>query len=291
MQLYVITGMSGAGKSLVVKQFEDMGFYCVDNLPPSLIPKMIEISGQSGGKMDSLALGIDIRGGELLNELIPGLNELDHMGIDYKVLFLEANDKTLIKRYKESRRTHPLAVGGRIPAGLALERVSLESIKSIATWVIDTSSLRVAQLREEIFRIVRDSEVFPGIVISIISFGFKYGLPMDTDLVFDVRFTPNPFYEQELREMTGLSAKVSEYVFSFEETRQFLDKLVDMLVFLVPYYIREGKTQLEVGIGCTGGQHRSVAIAAELKSRLEANGSRVIVEHRDIERAAVKNFV
>ena len=291
MQLYVITGMSGAGKSLVVKQFEDMGFYCVDNLPPSLMPKIIEICKQAEGKMDNVALVMDIRGGALLNELIPGLNELSQMGVTYKIIFLEASDKTLIKRYKESRRSHPLAPEGRILAGLAQERVSLRSIKTIATWVIDTSSLRISELREDIYRLVKDAEGFPGIVINILTFGYKYGLPLDTDLVFDVRFITNPFYEPELRELTGLSVKVSDYVLGFGETREFMDRLTDMLVFLIPYYKREGKSQLEIAIGCTGGQHRSVSIGMELKRRLEARGNRVITEHRDIDRAETARTV
>jgi UPF0042 nucleotide-binding protein len=276
--------MSGAGKSLVVKQFEDMGFYCVDNLPPSLMTKIIEICLHAGGKMEKLALVMDIRGGTLLNELIPGLKELDQMNIAYKILFLEASDHTLVKRYKESRRSHPLAPEGRILAGISEERESLEHIKSIATWVVDTSSFRNARLREEIFKIVEHEAEFPGIIINILTFGFKYGIPMDSDLVFDVRFTPNPFYIPELREMTGLSQKVSEYVFGFTETVTFLDRLFDMLVYLIPYYKREGKSQLEIGVGCTGGKHRSVAIAAELKRRLDAQGSRVILEHRDIDK-------
>jgi UPF0042 nucleotide-binding protein len=209
------------------------------------------------------------------------------MGISYKILFLEASDKTLVKRYKELRRPHPLAHEGRVLAGLEQERVSLESIKGVATWIIDTSNFRAVQLREEIFRLVRDSEGFPGIVISVLTFGYKYGLPMDTDLVFDVRFTPNPFYEPELKEMTGLSAKVSDYVFGFAETLEFMERLVGMLAFLIPFYKREGKSQLEIGIGCTGGQHRSVAVGMELKRRLEAQGNRVIIEHRDIDRAGV----
>ena len=285
MRIYVITGMSGAGKSLVLKQFEDMGYFCVDNLPPSLVPKIIDICIQAGGKMDNLALGIDIRGGVLLNELIPTLLELDEMAVAYKILFLEASDKTLVKRYKESRRAHPLAPEGRILAGLEQERVSLESIKSVATWIIDTSSFRPVQLREEIIRLVEDAGGFPGIVINILTFGYKYGLPMDMDLVFDVRFTPNPFYITELKEMTGLNAKVSDYVFDFAETGTFMDKLADLLVFLIPYYKREGKSQLEIGVGCTGGQHRSVAIGMELKRLLETNGNRVFIEHRDIDRA------
>lgn len=284
MQLYIITGMSGAGKTLLVKQFEDMGYYCVDNLPPSLIPKILEICVQAGGKMDKLALVMDIRGGALLNELIPGLKEPDRLGIPYKILFLEASDQTLVKRYKERRRPHPLAPAGRILDGIAEERAALGSIKNVATWVIDTSNFSAAQLREEIFSLVEDAADFPGIVINVITFGYKFGLPMDTDLAFDVRFTPNPFYVPELRELTGLAPKVSEYVFSFYETEEFLGRLTEMLTFLIPYYKREGKSQLVVGVGCTGGKHRSVAIGAELKRRLDAAGNRVILEHRDIGR-------
>ena len=287
MKLYVITGMSGAGKSLVLKQFEDVGYFCVDNLPPSLMTKIIDICIQSGGRMDNLALGMDIRGGALLDELIPGLNELGVMGVDYKILFLEASDKTLIQRYKETRRIHPLMPEGRVQDGIARERVSLESIKNIATWIIDTTSLKPAQLREEVIRIAGNAGGFPGIIINILTFGYKYGIPMDADLLFDVRFTPNPFYEPSLKEMTGLNAKVSDYVFGFGETRAFMERLTDMLIFLIPYYRREGKSQLEIGIGCTGGQHRSVAIGAELKRRLEADGNRVIIEHRDIDRAGL----
>ena len=284
MQVYIITGMSGAGKTLLVKQFEDMGFYCVDNLPPSLISRIVDICLQAGGKMDKLALVMDIRGGALLNELIPGLKELDRNGIEYKMLFLEASDQTLVKRYKELRRPHPLAPEGRILDGITEERSSLESIKSAATWVIDTSNLRAAQLREEITELVGDTAGFPGIIINLLTFGFKYGLPMDADLVFDVRFTPNPFYIPELKELTGLTARVSEYVFSFSEAETFMERLYEMLVFLIPFYKREGKSQLVVGIGCTGGRHRSVAFAAELKRRLDAQGNRVLLEHRDIDR-------
>ncbi|MDR3122066.1 MAG: RNase adapter RapZ [Clostridiales bacterium] len=287
MKVYVITGMSGAGKSMVVKQFEDMGFFCVDNLPPSLIPTIVEICRQTGGKMDNLALVTDIRGGVLLNELMPSLEALRQMGISCQILFLEASDKTLVKRFKESRRTHPLAPEGRIMAGIGEERQILEPIKSNATYVVDTSNFKTAQLREEIAKIVGDDAKFSGIVINVLTFGFKYGLPMDTDLVFDVRFTPNPFYVPELKEMTGLSAKVAEYVFGFPETVTFVDKLTELLAFLIPFYKREGKSQLEIGIGCTGGKHRSVAVGAELRRRLESLGNRVLIEHRDIDRDAV----
>jgi UPF0042 nucleotide-binding protein len=284
MIVYVITGMSGAGKSMVAKQFEDMGFFCVDNLPPSLIPTFVEICRQSNGKMENIALVTDIRGGELLNELMPSLDAVKTMGISYKILFLEASDSALVKRFKESRRTHPLAPQGRITAGIGEERGILESIKSNATYIIDTSNFKASRLREEISKLVGDAASFPGIVVNVLTFGFKYGLPVDSDLVFDVRFTPNPFYVPELKRLTGRSSPVSEYVFSFVETRVFMDKLADMLAFLIPHYKREGKSQLEIGIGCTGGKHRSVAIGIELKAKLDAQGHRVTIEHRDIDR-------
>jgi UPF0042 nucleotide-binding protein len=277
--------MSGAGKSLVLKQFEDIGYFCVDNLPPSLMSKIIDICIQSGGRMDNLALGMDIRGGALLDELIPDLKEIGAMGVDYKILFLEASDKALVQRYKETRRTHPLAPEGRLRDGIGLERASLESIKNIATWIIDTSSFKPIQLREEIVRIAENAGGFPGIIINVVTFGYKYGIPVEADLVFDVRFTPNPFYESGLKELTGLNAKVADYVFGFSETGAFMERMADMLTFLIPYYRREGKSRLEIGVGCTGGQHRSVAIGMELKRRLEANGNRVVIEHRDIDRA------
>jgi UPF0042 nucleotide-binding protein len=286
MIVYVITGMSGAGKSMVAKQFEDMGFFCVDNLPPSLIPKFVEICQQSNGKMDNIALVTDIRGGELLNELMPSLDAVKNMGISYEILFLEASDGALVKRFKESRRTHPLAPQGRITAGISEERGRLVSIKSNATHIIDTSNFKASRLREEISKLVGDAASFPGIVVNVLTFGFKYGLPVDSDLVFDVRFTPNPFYVPELKRLTGRSSLVSDYVFGFEETRAFMQKLGDMLEFLIPHYKREGKSQLEIGIGCTGGKHRSVAIGIELKAKLDALGHRVTIEHRDIDRDA-----
>ena len=284
MRVYIITGMSGAGKSMVVKQFEDMGFYCVDNLPPALIPKFVEICLQSDGKMDDIALVTDIRGGELLNDLMPSLDAIKNMGLVYTILFLEAWDSTLIKRFKESRRMHPLAPQGRLIAGISEEREILESIKRNATYIIDTSNFSTRRLKEEIARIATEEKEFPGIVIDIISFGFKYGLPMDCDLIFDLRFLPNPFYVQELKQLTGKNAKVSGYVFGFEEATTFMTKLMDLLRFLIPCYKSEGRSQLVIGIGCTGGKHRSVAMAIELYEQLEKNGNRVIIEHRDIER-------
>jgi UPF0042 nucleotide-binding protein len=276
--------MSGAGKSMVAKQFEDMGFFCVDNLPPSLIPKFVEICRQSNGKMENIAMVTDIRGGVLLNELIPSLDAIKQMGVAFKILFLEASDSVLVKRFKESRRTHPLAPQGRITVGIGEERGILQSIKCNATYIIDTSNFKASRLREEISKLIGEDASFPGIVINVLTFGFKYGLPVDSDLVFDVRFTPNPFYIPELKRLTGKSSLVADYVFGFEETVAFLDKLLDLLAFLIPYYKREGKSQLEIGIGCTGGKHRSVAIGIELKARLDAAGHRVTIEHRDIDK-------
>jgi len=284
MKVYVITGMSGAGKSMAVKQFEDMGFFCVDNLPPSLIPKFVEICMQSAGKMENIALVTDIRGGVLLNELIPSLDEIKTMGIMFKIIFLEASDEVLVKRFKESRRAHPLTQYGRILSGIAEERDILSRIKSISTYILDTSKFSARQLKDEIIRLVGEEVDFTGMAINIMSFGFKHGVPLDCDLVFDVRFLPNPFYVQELKKLTGRNKKVADYVFGFEETGVFMDKLFSMLEFLIPFYKREGKSQLVVALGCTGGKHRSVSMAVDLAGRFSDSGQRVFVEHRDIDR-------
>ena len=284
MIAYVVTGMSGAGKSMVVKQLEDMGFFCVDNIPPALIPTFIEICRSGGEKMARIALVADIRGGELLNELMPSIDAVREMGVAATILFMEASDATLVKRYKESRRSHPLAPQGRVLAGIEAERSALEQIKRDSTHVVDTSNYTVGRLRTEIEKIVGEGAAFTGIVADILTFGYKYGLPLDCDLVFDVRFTPNPFYVPSLKKLTGKNARVAEYVFGFTETSVFMDKLVDMLEFLIPYYKREGKSQLVIGVGCTGGKHRSVAIGAALRDRLEQLGHRAVVEHRDIEK-------
>ena len=274
--------MSGAGKSLAAQQLEDLGFFCVDNLPPSLIPKFVEICLHNSGNIKNIALVTDIRGGVLFNELIPSLEELNKMGISYKVIFLEASDSILVKRFKESRRTHPLTQRGRILSGITEERDVLRPIKSIATHMVDTSNFSSRQLKDEIIRLVCEEVDFTGIVINIISFGFKHGIPLDCDLVFDVRFVPNPFYIPEFKKLTGKNRKVSEYVFGFDETGAFMDKLGSMLDFLIPFYKREGKSQLVIALGCTGGKHRSVAMTLELSKRLTDSGHRVFTEHRDI---------
>lgn len=284
MRFIIITGVSGAGKSQTVKYLEDLGFFCVDNLPPALIPKFAEICFQSRGKMDKIALVIDVRGGALLNDLFPGLTALRDAGFSYEILFLEATDEVLIKRYKESRRSHPLAQDGRVIKGIREERKVLQEIKSKASYVIDTSNLQPRQLKEEIMNIVVEGKKFEGLIINIISFGFKYGIPTDCDLVFDVRFIPNPYYISSMKKLTGKHEPVKEYVLKCKETEAFLEKLNDMLEFLIPNYIKEGKTQLVIGIGCTGGRHRSVAIADSIYKALTDKLHRVVIDHRDIDK-------
>jgi UPF0042 nucleotide-binding protein len=284
MKFIIITGISGAGKSLVAKYLEDLGYFCVDNLPPSLIPKFAEICIQSGGKMDKIALVIDVRGGELLNDLFPALDELKATGLSYSIMFMEASDKVLVKRYKESRRMHPLAAEGRLIKAINDERYLLEKIKKRANHIIDTSNLTPRQLKEEITGIIVEGKVFKGMIINIISFGFKYGVPIECDLIFDVRFIHNPYYIDSMRRLTGKSDAVKEYVLKFNETTEFLSKLTDMLDFLIPNYIKEGKAQLVIGIGCTGGRHRSVFIADTLHKVLTKKQYSVIVDHRDIDK-------
>ncbi len=284
MRLIVITGISGAGKSLVAKQLEDEGFYCIDNLPPMLIPKIAEICSQSYRKMDKIALVIDIRGGELLNDLFPGLDALREAGHTYEILFMEASDKVVIKRYKESRRAHPLAQEGRLLKGISEERKVLQKIKDRADYVIDTSVLSPRQLKDAIMGVIGQGNAFRGLIINVISFGFKYGVPIECDLIFDVRFIPNPYYIEAMKKLTGKQDSVRDYVLGMPETKEFLDKLSSMLDFLIPNYVKEGKSQLVIGIGCTGGRHRSVAIADKLYDDLTQKQHRTVVEHRDIEK-------
>ncbi len=284
MRFLIITGISGAGKSLCVKYFEDIGYFCVDNLPPSLIPKFAEIYQQSKDKLDKVALIVDIRGRDLFRDLFPSLEVLEVMGITYDILFLEASDEVLIKRFKESRRMHPLSQEGRIIDGIIEERKILNELKSRATYVIDTTSLTPRQLKQEINNLFVSGQAHSGLFINIVSFGFKYGMPIDSDLVFDVRFIPNPYYDEALRYKTGLDNEVREYVFNAIETKMFVTKLNDMIDFLIPCYIKEGKNQLVISIGCTGGRHRSVAIAQKIYSILTSKKHRVVISHRDIEK-------
>jgi len=283
MQFLIITGMSGAGKSLCVKYFEDIGFFCVDNLPPSLIPTFAIISKQTK-QLEKIALFVDIRGGSMFQELFPSLEQLPMLEIPYRIFFLEASDDVLIKRFKETRRMHPLAPDGRVHEGILQEREILRPVRERADVVLDTSNMLPRQLREEIIKLFVEGKEHSGLTVNIRSFGFKYGLPLDADLVFDVRFIPNPYYIESLKPLTGLHNDVSIYVMSQQESRTFLDKMMDMVIFLIPYYVKEGKSQLVICIGCTGGKHRSVTLACKLAALLETAGSTVVLEHRDIDK-------
>ncbi|MHA0858339.1 RNase adapter RapZ [Paenibacillus sp. CMAA1364] len=283
--LIIITGMSGAGKTLAVQSLEDLGFFCVDNLPPVLIPKFAELIEQSNGKIAKVALVIDLRGREFFTALSESLSYIkEHFTMGCEILFLDAMDSVLVQRYKESRRRHPLAPEGMPLDGIRLERKLLEELKNSATQIIDTSSIKPGQLKEKI--ISRFSHLEPNTMsVNITSFGFKYGIPIDADLVFDVRFLPNPHYVDELRPRTGQDPEVYEYVMKWTETQLFVAKLLDMLQFLIPQYYKEGKSQVVIGVGCTGGKHRSVAISEYLGKMLGIGETeRVSVIHRDSER-------
>lgn len=281
MEFVIITGMSGAGKSQAMKAMEDIGYYCMDNLPPALLTKFAQLCNQSKRKIEKIAIVVDIRGGIFFEDLFKGLDGLEREGITYKILYLDAADEVLIKRYKELRRPHPLNMNGSIIEGITEERKLLQNVKNNADYVIDTSRLTIGMLKEEIAKIFLKGLELSKLTISVVSFGFKHGILLDADLVFDARFISNPYYVSELRDLTGEDEKVREYVFRWEQTNIFVDKVVDLLEFLIPNYIKEGKTQLVVGIGCTGGRHRSVAIAKEIAKRLEVSGHRAIAAHRD----------
>ncbi len=282
MRLVVVTGMSGAGKTQALKMLEDMGYYCVDNLPIPLVDKFTELSFNSGD-IRQVALGIDARSGEDLPMLKDVLKQWKGKGIEYQVLFLDAGDEVLIKRYKETRRMHPLSGSGRIEKGIETERERLAFLKKSADVIIDTSQLLTRELKQELERIFVEDQNYRNLYITVLSFGFKYGIPTDADLIFDVRFLPNPYYVEELRRRTGEEASVQEYVKQGGTAEIFLEKLSDMLDFLIPNYIAEGKNQLVIGIGCTGGRHRSVTVATALYQRLslcEEYGVKIF--HRDM---------
>lgn len=285
MRFVIITGMSGAGKSTALKMLEDVGYFCVDNLPIALLPKFAKLAGMPGNEISKVALGVDVRSGEALGELEEILERMTLNGFSYEILFLDASDAVLVKRYKETRRSHPLSKGGRIDRGIAEEREKLAFLKKHADYIIDTSQLLTRELNQELDKIfVKDLE-FKNLVITVLSFGFKYGIPQDADLVFDVRFLPNPYYIDELRAKTGNDAPVQDFVMGFELSHIFLEKLTDMIQFLIPNYILEGKNQLVIGIGCTGGKHRSVTLANKLYEALARDSEYGIkMEHRDIKR-------
>ena len=286
MRFVIVTGMSGAGKTSVLKFLEDINFFCVDNLPPALLPKFAELCYEQEGEIERVAMGIDIRGGRLFNDLFEVLSDLQTKGYEYEILFLDASDEVLIKRYKETRRSHPLSRNGSIQEGILKERDMLRDVKTKATYIIDTSQALTRQLKEQINDIFVENKKHENLVITIQSFGFKYGIPTDSDLVFDVRFLPNPFYIQELKELTGNDEPVSSYVMQFEESQIFLQKLVDMVEFLIPLYIKEGKNNLVISIGCTGGKHRSVTLANALYGALGEDRHMLLLKHHDIEKDA-----
>ena len=281
MKIVIISGMSGAGKSSAVKAMEDAGFYCVDNMPPQLIPAFAEICKQTNGEIEKVGLVVDMRSGAMFGELFGALEKLKDANIEYEILFLEANDEVLISRYKQTRRSHPLSPDGGVTEGIVKERELLSDIRLKAAYIIDTSSLTTLQLKEEVNKIFVSGCEYKSMVIKVESFGFKHGIPHDADLVFDVRFLPNPFYIPELKAKTGLNHEVSSYVFSFEQTNVFVKQLQDMVSFLIPHYMEEGKTELVIAIGCTGGKHRSVAIAECLYKFISQTDYRTVIKHRD----------
>lgn len=283
MKFVIVTGMSGGGKRTALKMLEDIGFYCVDNLPVALIGKFVELIVTPNSEVTKVALGIDVRAGQSFDELADILNGIKEAGYAYDMLYMEASDAVLLKRYKESRRMHPLSPEGRVEEGIHKERAILKPIREISDYVIDTSKLLTRELKEELDRIFIGNEAYNSLIVSILSFGFKYGIPADADLVFDVRFLPNPFYIDELKHQTGQDQAVQDYVKSFPETEEFMEKLTDMIRFLIPNYVKEGKYQLVIAIGCTGGKHRSVTLANELYKRLKDGGEYgLTIGHRDI---------
>jgi UPF0042 nucleotide-binding protein len=286
-QLVIITGMSGAGKTVAIQSFEDLGFFCVDNLPPTLLPKFLDLMKESGNKMNKVALGMDLRGREFFDHLFKALDELAETSwVAPQILFLDADDAALVRRYKETRRNHPLSSSGPPLEGIQVERGLLEDLKGRAQIIYNTSTLKPRELREKILTefSVNKKPIF---TVNVMSFGFKHGIPIDADLVFDVRFLPNPFYIEHMRPKTGLEEEVSGYVLKWNETQKFLEKLLDLLTFMMPQYKREGKAQLVVAIGCTGGQHRSVTIAEYIADYFHQDYT-THVFHRDIEKGKGK---
>ena len=281
MKFIIVTGLSGSGKSEAMRSLEDMVFYCVDNLPPALIPKFAELCYQSNSTIDKVALGIDVRGRKFFKALHESLNVLRKDKYPFEILYLDCSDDILLKRYKMTRRNHPLAINRQIPEGIKIERTILEPLKEIADCIIDTSNMKPKDLKEEISKIYANGEVNNNLTISVVSFGFKHGIPSDSDLVFDVRFLPNPYYVEELRNKTGDDQEVRDYVMDSEISHQFYDKLLDMINFLVPQYIKEGKHHLVISIGCTGGRHRSVTICNLISDELMKQDYRVVKKHRD----------
>lgn len=289
MRFVILTGMSGAGKSTALKMLEDIGYFCVDNLPIPLIEKFVELTELEHAELPRVAVGIDIRSGQAIDGLQDVLERLRANGSKFEILFLDAEDSVLVKRYKETRRSHPLALGERVDKGIALERKRVDFLRKQADFIIDTSQLLTRELKAELEKIFVQNKEYQNLFITVLSFGFKYGITADSDLVFDVRFLPNPYYVEGLRPKTGNDEEVRDYVLQYEASHIFLDKLEDMVKFLIPNYIAEGKNQLIISIGCTGGKHRSVTLANELYRRLlDQKGYGLKIEHRDIGKDALR---
>ena len=301
MRFVILTGISGAGKSTALKMMEDIGYYCVDNLPIALVERFYELSDTASTELQKVAVGIDVRNGQNLSEMREVLEKMHQEGRKCEILFLDAEDTVLVKRYKETRRSHPLAVGERVDKGISRERKSLAFLKENADYIIDTSRLLTRELKAELEKIFVNNTDYKSMFVTVLSFGFKYGIPADADLVFDVRFLPNPYYVEGLRAKSGNDKEIQDFVLQYQEAHDFLNKLEDMIRFLIPNYITEGKNQLVIGIGCTGGKHRSVTLANELYKRLESMQGRdsltrvqqgvvsnygLKIEHRDIEKDA-----
>ena len=289
MKFVILTGMSGAGKSTALKIMEDIGYFCVDNLPIVLIEKFAELANVPGAELQKVAVGVDIRSGQALSELQNVLDRFGQTGISFDILYLDSADGVLVKRYKETRRTHPLAGGDRVDKGIQKERKRLEFLRKQADYIVDTSNMLTRELKAELEKIFVQNQDYKNLFVTIVSFGFKYGIPTDSDLVFDVRFLPNPYYVEGLRAKTGNDKEIQDFVMQHQEAGQFLDKLEEMVKFLIPHYITEGKTQLVISVGCTGGKHRSVTLANGLYERMQNQkefGTKI--DHRDIQKDAMR---
>ena len=284
MKMVIVTGMSGAGKSTALNVLEDEGYYCVDNMPISLIIKFADLAANQDEGYSNIALGIDIRSGHALSELNEVLKKLESRHYNYKILFLDSNDDVLVKRYKETRRTHPLAKDDRVDKGIVLEREQMTFLKEKADYIIDTSQLLTRELKQELEKIFVQDTGYSNLFVTVLSFGFKYGIPSDADIVFDVRFLPNPYYVEELRPLTGNDKKIQDYVMKAPEAEEFLERVDGLIQFLLPNYVKEGKSSLVIAVGCTGGKHRSVTLANAIAKRLSKTPYGCKVEHRDIEK-------
>ena len=283
MEFVIVTGLSGAGKTQVIREIEDLGYFCVDNMPPQFIQKFGEICKQTNGNVEKIAFVIDIRGREFFDHIDDILEWFINNSINYKILFLDCSNEVLIRRFKETRRLHPLSYDGKILNGIVKERKKLEFLKNKANLIIDTSNLKVRELKDKIRQFMLGESVNDDFIVEVISFGYKFGIPLECDLTFDVRFIENPFYVSSLKEFSGLNENVRDFVLTKNESKIFLDKVCDLIDFLLPNYIKEGRKELVIGIGCTGGKHRSVAISEEIYRRLHKYEKyKLVIEHRDL---------